>query len=158
MATTAISVSLIGALVFAPLSYKEHRKSIKPSFILNVYLIITLLFDVAHTRTIWLRGGYTPLAIVTTAATAIKFLLLILETFERRSILRPDQGDYPPYATSGIINRSFFWWLNPLFRLGYSKTLAVKDLFALDQPLVSTGLHESLDDSWSAGKLKSCFS
>lgn len=151
MTTTAISVSLIGALVFAPLSYKEHRKSIKPSFILSVYLLLTLLFDVAHTRTIWLRGGYTPLAAVITAATAIKFILLLLETFEKRKILRPDQKDNPPYATSGIINRSFFWWLNPLFRLGYSKTLAVGDLFALDKHLVSTGLHESLDEAWSAG-------
>ncbi|CAG8957988.1 hypothetical protein HYFRA_00000331 [Hymenoscyphus fraxineus] len=150
LTTTSVSISLTAALIFAPLSYKEHRRSIKPSFILSIYLLFTLIFDVAHTRTVWLlESRYTPVAAVTTTATALKFLLLILEVIEKRRILRPDQKDSPPYATSGIINRSFFWWLNPLFRLGYSKTLAVKDLFSLDQPLTSVGLRDALEDAWN---------
>jgi ATP-binding cassette subfamily C (CFTR/MRP) protein 1 len=114
-------------------------------------MIFTVLFDAAHTRTIWLRNGESPVAVVFTMATICKFVILLLETIEKRRILRSGYRDNPPYATSGIINRTFFWWLNPLFRRGFSKTLAVNDLFTLDKPLVSARLHDDFGSAWSEG-------
>ena len=149
--TTAVSLSLIGALVFCGLSYSEHRRSVKPSTLLSGYLLFSTLFDVSRTRTLWLRGYDLPLVIVFTGATAIKFFILVLETVEKRSILRPGYCQYPPEATSGIINRSFFWWLNPLLLTGFFKNLAVNDLFTLDEQLVSENLQDSLQSGWHEG-------
>ena len=55
------------------------------------------------------------------------------------------------FCTSGIINRSFFWWLNPLLLTGFFKNLAVNDLFTLDEQLVSENLQDSLQSGWHEG-------
>ncbi|KAH1363877.1 hypothetical protein KXX63_005425 [Aspergillus fumigatus] len=103
------------------------------------------------TRTLWLRSsGQTDetIAILTSVTVGIKFLLLILEAVEKRHILRKGQSGYPPEATAGIFNRSFFLWLNPLFRSGFSKILDVEDLFDLDKHLSSRRLYSTLETLW----------
>lgn len=120
---------------------------------MTAYLLFTTIFDVSRTRTLWLRGHSATLTKVFTVATVCKFAILLLETVEKRRILRPGYSDYPPEATSGTISRSFFWWLNPLFRSGFSKTLAVNDLFTLDNELRSETLHESMQTAWDEGSL-----
>lgn len=150
---TAI-VSLVASLLFCLLSYTEHVKSVKPSLVLNAYLFVTLLFDIARARTLWLRhynDFNEVIAIVFTAAVALKFVILLLEAVEKRWILRPKYEDYPPEAISGIYNKSFFWWLNPLFRRGYSNFLYIEDLFTLDKHLVAEYLHDKLQGTWDKG-------
>ncbi|GAT29334.1 ABC multidrug transporter [Aspergillus luchuensis] len=99
------------------------------------------------TRTLWLRhpeGINQVIAIITSVGAGLKVLLLILEATEKRYILRHPYQNYPPEALAGIYNRSFFWWLNSLFRRGFSKVLGVDDLFALDKQLESKRLHRIL--------------
>ncbi|KAH8805144.1 ABC multidrug transporter [Xylogone sp. PMI_703] len=155
--TTAISLSLIAAAIFCALSHSEHRRSVKPSTLLTGFVLLTLLFDIARARTLWLRGISLTLTGVFTAATAVKFVVLLVETVEKRRLLRPGYCDYPPEATSGIINRSLFWWLNPLFLAGFCKTLEIRDLFTLDKRLLSENLHESIQIAWSEGRFPSSF-
>ncbi|KAL2832126.1 P-loop containing nucleoside triphosphate hydrolase protein [Aspergillus cavernicola] len=134
------------------LSYTEHNFSVTPSFLLNVYLLITLLFDTVKTRTLWLRqtgGTSETIAILTSVTVALKLLLLLLETVEKRSILRDEYRAYPPEATGGIFNKTFFWWLNPLFQQGFSKSLIFDDLYVLDKQLSSKRLHSTLETAWS---------
>ncbi|GKZ39798.1 hypothetical protein AbraIFM66950_001228, partial [Aspergillus brasiliensis] len=99
------------------------------------------------TRTLWLQHPEEinrTIAIITSVVAGLKFLLLLLEATEKRSVLRPEYKNYPPEALAGIYNRSFFWWLNSLFRRGFSKVLGVDDLFALDKQLESKRLHRIL--------------
>jgi ATP-binding cassette, subfamily C (CFTR/MRP), member 1 len=145
------SISLLGSLVLIGLSYFEHLRSVKPSFIICGYFFFSLLFDIARARTIWLLEGYVALNTTFTIATTLKLVLLLLESVEKRSTLQEEYQEYPTEATSGPFNRSFFWWLNPLFKKAYSKTLAVDDLFTLDQQLVSENLYTFLDRSWQSG-------
>lgn len=129
-------------------------KSVKPSLLLNAYLFVTLLFDIARTRTLWLRhyNHYNEvIAIVFTAAVAVKFVILLLEAVEKRWILKPRYNAYPPEALSGIFNKSFFLWLNPLFRRGFSHLLYIEDLFTLDKHLAAEYLHERLQRTWDKG-------
>ncbi|KAF4630786.1 hypothetical protein G7Y89_g7350 [Cudoniella acicularis] len=148
LTTTSVSLSIIGTIVFGALSFAEHRRAIRPSSLISLYLFFSLLFDAARTRTIWLRATETPLSVLTTLATVTKFFILILETVEKRGLLRPGHQNPPPYATAGFFNRILFCWLNPLFRKGFSRTLSVNDLYALDKPLVSKTIHESIRDSY----------
>jgi len=132
------AVSLVSTLGIAVFSYLEHRHTVRPSTLLELFLFCTLLFDIAHARTLWLRAGDWSgrvLATVSTAAAAVKAAILVLEAVSKRRLLRPEYRAYPPEATSGIFSRSFFFWLNPLFRSGFSRVLDVDHLFVLDKQL-----------------------
>lgn len=91
------------------------------------------------------------IAVGFTASVALKFVLLLLEATEKRWILQPPYKSYPPEATSGILNRNFFIWLNSLFRAGFSKLLKVESLFRLDKHLVSERIHQRMDAAWTKG-------
>ncbi|KAK0613977.1 ABC transporter [Immersiella caudata] len=139
----ASAVSLVSTLGIGVFSYIEHRHTVRPSTLLGLFLFCTLLFDIAHTRTLWLRVGdwsSRVIAAVSTAAVAVKAVTLGLEAVEKRRLLRPEYRVSPPEATSGIYSRSFFLWLNPLFRSGFSRVLDIDDLFVLDKHLESSYL------------------
>ncbi|KAG0155381.1 hypothetical protein PDIDSM_06070 [Penicillium digitatum] len=133
----------IGVFALVLLSYAEHTRSVRPSFILNTYLFCSLLFGIARARTLWLRSVDTfndTLAILATAVVGVKLLLFVLEAVEKRHILKPEYAGYPPEATAGFYNRAMFWWLNPLFKIGFTGVLRVEDLFVLDKELSSERL------------------
>lgn len=143
-----------GVLLLFALSYAEHTRSVRPSFILNSYLFCSLLFDIARARTLWLRyvDSYNMgLAIVATVAVGAKLLLLVLEAVEKRSILKREFSHCPPEATAGFYNRAVFWWLNPLFKNGFNNVLSVNDLFVLDKELSSERLLALFEERWSKG-------
>ena len=145
------ALTLLGSLAFCCLSYAEHVNSVQPSTILNVYLFLSLLFDIARSRTLWLQHYNNTLAALLTATIAIKIPILVLEAWNKRRILRPEYQVYPPEAISGIISRLFFWWQLPLFRQGYSETLTVNDLFPLDKHLSSSYLQTAMQLAWMKG-------
>jgi ATP-binding cassette subfamily C (CFTR/MRP) protein 1 len=96
-----------------------------------------------------LQGYNQPVAITAVTATTIKLLVLTLEAYEKRRILRLEYQTVPPEVTSGIFTRWFFWWQIPLFKLGYGHVLAIEDLFTLDKHLGTTYLHKSINAAWS---------
>lgn len=146
----AILLTLVGYLVIPILSYAEHVKTLRPSLIINTYMIISLLFDAVRARTLWSRSE-DKIAGDFTAGVVIKLVIVLLEAVEKRWILRVEYRGSPPEESSGIYNRSFFWWLNGLFRLGWSKTLELHDLFPLDKHLCSEYLQNLLQSSWLKG-------
>ncbi|KAE8349019.1 P-loop containing nucleoside triphosphate hydrolase protein [Aspergillus coremiiformis] len=158
-ASIATNVVLtVGILFLGLLSYAEHNYSVRPSLILSIYLFITLLFDIAKVRTLWLRelaGINRTIATLTSVSVTIKILLLLLETVEKRRILKNVYREYPPESTGGLFNRFFFWWLNPLFKSGFFKLLTVDDLYTLDKQLVAKRLHSALETIWSGGNQNS---
>ncbi|KAI7788103.1 hypothetical protein LA080_013410 [Diaporthe eres] len=82
-------LSVLAALILAALSHFEHARSVRPSFIINLYLIATALFDAARVRTHWLKseGDGHALAAAMTASLAVKIVVLLLEAREKRSLL-----------------------------------------------------------------------
>ena len=130
------------------LSYVEHRKSIRPSSIINAYLLLTLPFDAAQLRTRWLRGEDLAGNGVASAILGVKLLVLIYEATEKRSLLLAPYVDPSPEATSGLYSRGLFWWLNPLFRLGFRNVVNEDDLFAADEDLLSKSLEIRFGRHW----------
>jgi ATP-binding cassette, subfamily C (CFTR/MRP), member 1 len=144
----AAVLALAAALSLSFLSYIEHTRSIRPSSIINAYLLLTLPFDAAQLRTKWLRGDDVAASGVASSVLAVKFLVLISEATEKRRILSTLYADPSPEATSGLYSRGLFWWLNSLFRLGFRNIVSEDDLFAVDRDLQSKALGIRFDRHW----------
>lgn len=151
----AAALSLVSTLGFCLLSYAEHTRAVRPASLLNAYLLVTVLFDIAHTRTLWLRAVdhlNHAIAYIATTAVVVKSVILVLEALDKRRLLRPEYRAYPPEATSSLYSRSFFWWLNPLFRQGYGHELVVDDLFVLDKHIRASYCYKQFRAAWSLGQ------
>jgi ATP-binding cassette subfamily C (CFTR/MRP) protein 1 len=144
----AALLALAAALGLCVLSYVEHTKNIRPSSIINAYLLLTLPFDAAQLRTKWLRGDDVAASGASSSVLAIKVLVLISEATEKRRILSTPYADPSPEATSGLYSRGLFWWLNSLFRLGFRNVVGEDDLFAVDRDLQSKALGIRFDKHW----------
>jgi ATP-binding cassette, subfamily C (CFTR/MRP), member 1 len=153
---TAI-LSFVTSLLFVLLSYAEHVKSVQPSALFTTYLLFSLVFDIARARTLWLAAFNQTISALFTAGVAIKAVILLLECLHKRSVLKEPYTAYPPEATSGIINRSFFWWLNQLFRRGFGNLLLIDDLFVLDKHLKSEYLQNLIQTAWDKGRSHKIF-
>lgn len=147
------ALSLVGSISLLVLSYVEHLYSYRPSTIINLFLLFSILFDATRTRTLWLQGYNRSNAIATLVTTVLKIVALALESIEKREVLRPVFRTLPPEITSGVLSQWLFSWQLPLFRAGYSKQLEVEDLFDLDKHLKSQYLQSLLEKRWLKGTL-----
>ncbi|KJZ80040.1 hypothetical protein HIM_00754 [Hirsutella minnesotensis 3608] len=139
----AASLGLVGALALGALSCLEHRRSVRPSSVVLVYLVFSCAFDAVQCRTLWLLDEPT-LAPVFSVLLACKLFVLALELSEKRHILLPPWKTLPPEATSSIISKSVFWWLNGLLLRGFRTTLQTDTLYELDRGLKSKFLLDNL--------------
>lgn len=142
-------LSFLAVCAILLLSRLEHSRSVRPSFILNVYLFASSVFDAVQVRTLFLRHDKPAILGLFTANIAIKLALLVLESKSKRKSLRPPYNNFSPEATSGIFNRSFFWWINPILATGFRTLITLDDLFATDSSLESDVLLEEMKISWS---------
>jgi ABC-type multidrug transport system fused ATPase/permease subunit len=113
--------------------------------LLNGYLILTILFDIAQSRTLWLSAithDEVTFAGIYTATVAAKAVLVVLESREKRRWLSWDVKEHSPEETSGLYALGVFFWLNSLFITGYRKLLQMSDLFPLDQTMSAQRLQE----------------
>ncbi|EHK21751.1 uncharacterized protein TRIVIDRAFT_59905 [Trichoderma virens Gv29-8] len=136
-------ISLVTLLPSAILSYLDHHRSIRPSTLLCSYLALATLFDVSQARTLWLRHDGSPLPATFTAAVAFRFCMLLLESVEKRSLLKEVYRSYSPEALGSIFNRSVFWWLNKLLLRGSGSILRQEDLMPLDPQLLPSSANPS---------------
>ncbi|QGA14283.1 hypothetical protein EYB26_001936 [Talaromyces marneffei] len=126
------------------LSYLEHFRSPRPAIILNAYLFLTILLDIAQTRTLGLASvSFDEIAYsrLFTMAVVVKTLLIILESQQKTRWLSWDTKEHSLEETSGLYSLGAFAWLNKLFLLGYKRTLTLDDLYPLDQAMASNILH-----------------
>ena len=142
------TVSFIAAVAVLCLSSLEHARSVQPSSLLNIFLLLSIILDLAQARTLFLRRDDTPIAWVFSVTMVVKSGLLVLEAQSKRPYLKSPYRDQCPEATSGIFNRSLFWWLNSLFHDGFRKLLFIDDLYTLDTGLMSEPLREQMQSAW----------
>jgi len=130
-----------------PLSYLEDTRGIRPSSVLSMYLLGTVVLDIAQARTLFEIHCNT-VGSIFVLIMGIKISLLVLEARDKRNYLREPYASYSKETTSGVINRSFFWWLNSLFKAGYRSLLSPKDLEKLDARLRSKELGQQMQAAW----------
>ncbi|KAF4951397.1 hypothetical protein FSARC_12927 [Fusarium sarcochroum] len=109
-------------------------------------------------RTLYYRDNNSPQAVVFTTGLVLKIAILVVETVEKRRLLKSPYSAYPPEALGGIVNRSVFWWLNSLLLKGSSSRLQMDHLFDLDQELLSEKLDKSFRLTWTASRKRSPYS
>lgn len=145
----AAALTFVSALMLAPLSYLEHGKSSRPSFLISFYLGVTAVLDIARVRTQWFLPGNRSIAAVLTASVLVKCLLLILEEMGKRALLPgTGSGKVSMESTSGLFNRSTFWWLNSLLLQGSKNILDTDALPPIREKLASANLGETLQSNW----------
>jgi ATP-binding cassette, subfamily C (CFTR/MRP), member 1 len=147
----AISIGIVATSIFGSLSHYDHFRSFRPSTILNVYLLGSVPMDAARARTLWRMPDNEPIAAVFTTIVCCKFILLLLEAKEKRVLLKTAYNDIPPEVTAGILNRSWFWWFNPLLLAGYKRSLDVEDLFVVDDDIGFRTKEDDMYYRWTNG-------
>ncbi|KAG9229339.1 P-loop containing nucleoside triphosphate hydrolase protein [Amylocarpus encephaloides] len=148
-------VDLISALCIVTLSPLEHSRSPRPSLLLELYLLVTLLLDFARSRTFWLASitvdefNYCRLL---TAGVTLKAVLLVLESLDKWKWVEKSLRKLNLEETSGVFGLSAFTWLNSLFLAGYKKILVLDDLPLLPQGMEATSLQCQLTNMMETSK------
>ena len=149
MLTTLVTVII--SLLLAYVSHLEHLRSIRPSTVINVFLIFTLLFDLVRLRTLYFMPISHTTTVLFAVSWAIKATILGLEATEKRSLLKKKYEYSPIESTSGVLNRAMFWWLNGLLWRGSKGILTVDSLPALDNDIRAASDPRSLLEKWDKG-------
>lgn len=150
------ALGLTSALVIALLSHFEHKRSVRPSFLVSLYILITLIFDIARARTHWLMRQRDSTAAILTAIVGLKLAMLVIESIEKRKILLSAYKDVSTESTSGLFNRALFCWLNPLLLKGYISVLSTENLFPITENLSSIEVTDDLQRGWQASAAPYC--
>lgn len=136
-------LDFLATLCIASVSFFEHSRSPRPSILLNSYLFLIVLFDIAQVRSLWLvTSNHSDFLFVRlfTSVLALRVLILVLESKRKVRWLKWNDKDHSPEESSGIFSLATFWWLKSLLYAGYKKVLDPADLFALDHDLSSGAL------------------
>ncbi|KAF9875583.1 ABC multidrug transporter [Colletotrichum karsti] len=148
VAIASDAMSFVVGLIMIPLSFLEHDRSPRPSTLLDIYLLVTLIFDVALSRTLWLSvesGEDYHQSLVSIVSTAVKAAVLALESCQKPLSWYFDQKPQSPEVTSGIIKLMTFFWLKELFLKGYRKILSISDLYLLDESMSAEILYNKFE-------------
>lgn len=77
---------------------------------------------------------------------------LCLETIEKRKRLVKSLDAINPESCSGLFNRLFFVWINPLLVQGFRRILKLDALLTMSEDLLDTRPQEELFAVWTAGE------
>lgn len=119
------------------LSWSEHFRSVRPSMVLNTYLLLTLVFDAALVRTSWLAFGGQRYTVSLAVKVALKMVMVVLEAVPKRRWRMLQSQDTSPEETSGVYSLVLMSWLKPLISLGSRQALNLEDLYPLDRRLAA---------------------
>ncbi|KAF5000296.1 hypothetical protein FDECE_11257 [Fusarium decemcellulare] len=145
LALTGSCLVFIGSLFTIALSYTEHAKARRPSTLLTVYVLLTLLFDIVQARTAWLiitNSHQTIQARLFTASIAFKLVILCLETIPKTRWIQWNADEHSPEESSSVLSLGVFAWLNKLFLRGYRDVMNLDDLYPLDEGMSAERLYQ----------------
>ncbi|KAM0421107.1 hypothetical protein ACHAPT_011178 [Fusarium lateritium] len=142
------SLAFTASLFAVALSYTEHVNARRPSTLLAVYILLTLLFDAVRARTSWLiitntnaNTHQTIQARLFTASIAIKVVVLCLETIPKTRWIHWNADEHSPEESSSVFSLGVYAWLNKLFLRGYRGVMNLDDLYPLDEGMTAEKLY-----------------
>ena len=150
LSIASASLEFLAALAIVTLSRHEHERAVRPSHLLQFFLLVLLLCDAVRLRTLFLMQY--PAGLVTPASihAFLTGLLLLLESLDKRELLYSDQDrSLPPEELVGLFGKRLFWYLNDLFREGYRKILKPSDLSNIDADLASQERDIQFQQVWA---------
>ncbi|KAJ4385223.1 hypothetical protein N0V93_010284 [Gnomoniopsis smithogilvyi] len=148
----AAVLDLVDVLALAALSWLEHAYSPRPSTLINVYLLASLVFDAVQLRTLWLIDQRHPdnvLPAEFSSALVIKTSILFLEAVEKGQFLPPEEWtSRSPEETAVVFSRSLLIWLRGILAKGRRTLLSPTDLDPLREGLGTARLSQSFQAIW----------
>jgi ABC-type multidrug transport system fused ATPase/permease subunit len=149
LSVAAAALVFVAALISVPLSYFEHANAVKPSALLGSFLSLTILFDIAQSRTTWL-AIFTPrhvsIASLFSASLGLKAVLLGLEAIPKTRWMDWVASEHSPEESMNMYTHSVWSWVNQLLLEGNRSILSVDSLYPLDSRIKATKLHQKLED------------
>ncbi len=109
----AAALNFLVVFPLAVLSYFEHVFRVAPSFIIELYLLLNVLFDVVRIRTLWLMpSAHTALAVTETVTLVVTLILAVVEAARKDWLVFPHiRKRYTSEQLAGFYGRSMFFWL-----------------------------------------------
>jgi ATP-binding cassette subfamily C (CFTR/MRP) protein 1 len=112
-------IQLSGAVAIFLLSKVEHNRSMRPSHLLQFFLLIMLICSAVRLRTLFLMQYSNGLVVSASINTFLTGALLMLESLDKAPLLTPEPHlKRSPEETLGLFAKGFFWHLNGLFWTG----------------------------------------
>jgi ATP-binding cassette, subfamily C (CFTR/MRP), member 1 len=150
----AASLDFAAACILCVLSSYEHTRTVAPSSVIGLYVLASLISDIARLRTLFLLHTSATQSIGTILAlsTAIKLCVIFTEAASKRHILLDRYRNLPLESTSNVYSKFVFWWLNGLLRHGSLRVLQVGDLYEMDESMSSTVVGRKFQQAWNSTK------
>src|ERR1700760_2790883 len=143
------TIQLFTMLTMVGLELIEHTKALRPSPIILLYLLCSVVADCVLIRTLFLRHYVKPIAGLVTANMSMKLAFLVLENLSKKKYFKTQDRELSPEETIGIIEKAFFWWINSLLLTGRKKILTIEDMYPLDPGIESKRLQADIMSRWS---------
>ncbi|KAK2051438.1 P-loop containing nucleoside triphosphate hydrolase protein, partial [Colletotrichum caudatum] len=149
--TCLISVfaSFVACVGLCPLLFLEHTRSQKPSDLGIVYLLLSIAYDFAELGLTEYKNATFAVITPGVASLCVKFVLLVAESRQKRTILRGSDGQWSPEELVNILDRTFFWWINPILVQGNRHVLTSENLPPIGQKLSSKLLRHQALQAWN---------
>jgi hypothetical protein len=140
-------------LSVVPLAYMEHMRSTRPADLIVVFLLASLACDGAVAAA---SISSKPSGLLFGAKAGLKLLLVAAESRGKASVLATPYANQSPEQLGGILNRTFFWWINPLLALGNRMILTGDALPPIDDELRSKRLRCQALRAWDQRTRPEC--
>lgn len=153
----SLAASILQLLAVATsvlLSWLEDQRSVRPSDLMVLYFFMASILALPRVRTLWILSPIVHTqAILWTLVTVGTFMVLCLESIHKTRTVRLAYRESSKESTSSFWVRSFFIWVIPLFRTGFSTILSVHDMPDIDRALQGDSAEERLQVAWAKSEV-----
>lgn len=142
-ATSSVALLFLGIV-----SFFEHHRAIRTSWSPLLYLLCSLLGDVLFLTSPEPSFQEQVTTWVVARLALLKAVLIFLESGNKESILMLHCRELPPEQLAGNFGKTFFAWIYPILRKGYTDILTPQDIPGLEGKLSSGRLRRDILQAW----------
>lgn len=119
-----------------------------------LYLLVTLANDL-YNLFVFAEGdscevhGYGALKAVEAST---RLIMLCAESRSKTLLLESEADKLSPMETAGVLSTTFFWWVNPILKVGGRRNLKNADIPPLETEMRSKVLRDSTVRNWADRK------
>lgn len=145
----AVILSLVGAAGAALLSSVCHKRALKSSNILVLYLLLAGCWNLSAVSKLAASDRLEYLQCFAPVIGIIQLVFLFLECTSKQDIFLPQYKSLAPVETANLFSAMSFWWMNKLLAQGNKHIFQNEDMPPLDHHLQAAGLSETIKHAWS---------
>lgn len=156
---SAAELDVVAACGLVILIIAEHRHAVRASAFIGLYLLISLFIDAIEARSYFKRDMIS-LGAISVASAVVRLTLLVLDEVPKVNliidpIIRDASGRE---ATSGFWSRTLFFFMGPVFRIGFKRTLRPQDLSVIGIEFSSKRLFAEISRNWKPAEQMGSYS